>query len=106
MRNSRGKPRLVRQVTIKIFAPENRGFHKQIILAGNGRTFTEEGIQKLLEAKAEEIEKRMPGHEYRLVELADKASFNFVWVGKTEERMRAEDAATDLCAALGPSASA
>jgi hypothetical protein len=48
----------------------------------------------------------MPGHEYRLVELADKASFNFVWVGKTEERLQAEAAAIDLGAALGPSANA
>jgi len=74
--------KLIRRVTIKIFAPGNVVFQRRIILAGGGRVFTEDGIQKLLEDTADEIDRRMPGHDYELVELQESASFNFVCRGE------------------------
>jgi hypothetical protein len=76
--------KLVRRVTIKIFAPYNVHYHKRIILAPGGNHFTEEGIDKILEDTAAEIERRIPGYEYELVEIIEGAHFNFVCRGERD----------------------
>lgn len=76
--------KLTRRIVIKIFAPDNVYSQKRIIVASGGRHFSDEGIEKILEDVAEEIDRRMPGHEYELVELIEGAHFNFVCRGERE----------------------
>lgn len=78
---SHGKPRsYIRRIRIRVYSPGNLEHHTRIILAPGGRHFTEDGIDSLLEAVAREIDERMAGHEYKLVELKESATFNFVCV--------------------------
>src|ERR1700741_1908082 len=74
--------RLLRRLVIKIFAPSNDVSQRRIILAGDGRHFTEEGVEIILEQTAAEIEAPMKGHEYHLVELGEPGHFNFVCAGE------------------------
>jgi hypothetical protein len=70
---------VAKRIEVRIFAPGNKTSHAIHLRAGDGRGFTQEGIDLILENCANDIEKKMPAEEYRLVELSENR-FNFVWV--------------------------
>ena len=74
--------KLVRRLTIKIFQPDGLSHVTRIVRAPAGKHFPEHGVDGVLDEIAEEIERRAPGVEYRLVEIGDKGCFNFVPVLK------------------------
>jgi len=51
--------------------------------AGNGRSFTAEGEQKLLEDQAELLESRYPEWDWKVIEV-ERHVFNFVGTKKKE----------------------
>lgn len=81
--------RLFRKVKAKIFFPGNQKHLPLEHRAPNGQGITEDGIAKWLENVSSAIEKKFPGHEYRMVELS-ACSFNFIWVGEIDQPAEAE----------------
>ena len=70
---------IAKRIEVRIFAPGNKTSHAIHLFAGDRKAFTQQGIDSILENCANDIEKRFPGEEYRLVELTGNR-FNFVWV--------------------------
>jgi hypothetical protein len=69
---------LVKRVTVRIFHPYNKRSGIRSYSAKAGKGINELGIQNILDSCGEFIEKKFPGHEYRLVELG-MYRYNFVW---------------------------
>lgn len=65
-------------VEIRVFGAGNEESIRRRYHAPRGRGFTVKGVDEIVEAVAKEVEQRMPGHEFKLVELAPNR-FNFVW---------------------------
>lgn len=68
-------------VRIRIFDGGNKTSRTRNIHAPRGSSFTESGIQGLLEQTADNLEKARPHLSYRLVELSP-SSFNFIVDGE------------------------
>ena len=62
---------------VRVFDVGNETSRTRNIHAPAGRSFTEEGVQQVLDSIVEQLEKQRPGLEYRLVELSP-SSFNFI----------------------------
>lgn len=71
---------LHKRVMIRIFDVGNKTAVTQRFVAVSGKGYSEEAIEKMLEACAENLEQRRPNDEYEIVQV-DSASFNFVWRG-------------------------
>jgi hypothetical protein len=68
-------------VLIRVFNVGNDGKTTKKFLAGPGKGYTFEAIEKMLELVAADLERRLPDHDYQIVQITP-ASFNFVWRGK------------------------
>lgn len=68
----------IKRIHVKIFNPHNRGYQRHVVVAGAGRAFFEDGVDKALEHMATAIEQLYPQHEYSMVQV-DRDAFNFVW---------------------------
>lgn len=75
--------RVFKLVIVRVFNIGNKGSYVTRHRARPGHGISEEAIDKRLEQVADQIEKRFPGHEYRMVEVGE-AQFNFVWIGRRE----------------------
>lgn len=71
---------------VRVFSPGNDGALTKRFVAGPGKGYSSEAIDKLLDAIAEDIDRGRPDDDYELVQVASNR-FNFVWRGK-----RASDA--------------
>lgn len=80
-KRTRISDRPLKQITVKIFFPGNKGHRTRIFAAPAGHHFKVGGEQGVLETIAGEIEKQWPFEEYSLKEVG-RGCFNFVWVGK------------------------
>ena len=69
---------LIQTVKLKLFAPGNKKFKVQRVLAGKGRHFTPERIDLILAAFVEKVEEKLPG-QYRMVQIG-RAEFNFIHI--------------------------
>jgi hypothetical protein len=70
-------------LVLKIFAPGNKKvLATKIYKAGKGHVFNEDGVQRILEDMGDQLERQLPGQDFRLVELSG-GRFNFINV--TEE---------------------
>ena len=77
---SKSGEQLFKAVHIRIFYPGNKKSAIQAHRAPTGNGLTSQGIDQILAATSEKIEKAYPGQEYSLVPLGP-ARFNFVWRG-------------------------
>ncbi|MBZ5700270.1 MAG: hypothetical protein LAN84_00325 [Acidobacteriia bacterium] len=73
-----GKSRLWKCVTLRVFNVWNNGKTTRKFRAKPGHGYSEEAIEKMLEETANDLERRLPQHEYSLVQVGP-AAFNFVW---------------------------
>lgn len=71
----------IKQLTIKVFAPQNKVHKTYYLRAKSGNIFTPEGIEYALQQFAGNIEKAHPYEEYSLKQISPR-DFNFVWIGK------------------------
>jgi hypothetical protein len=69
-----------KRVVIKVFAPGNRKSKTILQCAPEGKVFTSEGIDQLLEHISAQVERAYPTEEYRLAPVGS-AQFNFVHIG-------------------------
>lgn len=75
---------LAKRVDVKIFVPGHRLIH-HISKARPGHYINETGIERLLEQEERQLSARLPGYDFRLVELAPDR-FNLVGELKEPER--------------------
>jgi hypothetical protein len=75
-----------RRVKIRVILPEGTGIKplRFEVKAGPHRGFGDTGIDEVLEHAAQQIEKRFPLWEFRLVPIAENA-FNFIYAGLREQ---------------------
>lgn len=76
-------PTRIKQIDIKVLLPRKRAF-KKAVRSPNGKVFTEQGIDNVLEQVAGNIERAHPGFEFRMVQVG-KAAYNFVFAGVKQE---------------------
>lgn len=81
MKFSKEGDRLYHCVIIRIFNVDNNGKVTKRFVAGPGKGYSFEQIEKMLEHFAEDLERRLPEHDYQIVQITP-ASFNFVWRGR------------------------
>lgn len=72
--------RLVSSLHVKVFGFENRSCTKRTLKPQPGKGWNQKGVDARLDAIAEDLETRLPGYEYKLVQVGSNA-FNFIWVG-------------------------
>lgn len=67
----------MRRIKVRVFEPGNKRHHDEVYKVAPGKMFTERGVDLVLAQVAEELERRMPLEEYRLVPIAG-GQFNFI----------------------------
>lgn len=70
-------------ITIKVFNVGNRGCTAKRMRAAPGQMFSEKILERLLDAAAEDLEKRFPDDEWEAVDVGIGA-VNLVWRGKRQ----------------------
>lgn len=70
-------------ITVKVFNVENRGYVMRRFHSDPGKRFTEKSVDQILEAIADDLDKRFPTEKYQLVQVGP-FRFNLVWRGKRE----------------------
>lgn len=73
-----------RRVKIRLVLPEGQKPIRFEVKAGPHRGFGDTGIDEVLENAAQQIEKRFPLWNFRLVPIADNA-FNFIYAGLRDQ---------------------
>jgi hypothetical protein len=70
-------------ITIKVFNVGNHGCTMKRLRAAPGHMMSEKILERLLEAAAEDLEKRFPDDEWEAVDVGIGA-VNLVWRGKRQ----------------------
>ena len=85
MRTERTKSgmRLFPAITIKVFNIGNRGCTVKRLRAAPGQMMSDAILERLLEAAADDLEKRFPEDEWEAVDVGIGA-VNLVWRGKRQ----------------------
>lgn len=87
---------LITSITVKIFTPHNTRAKKKILTPPQrGTGWNSSHIDQILHNIAEDLEKRYPGHEYRMVPIGPK-SFNFIWVAESEVAEALRDGSSEV----------
>lgn len=69
----------MRKIVFKVFDSANRRVLRRVVIAApKGKRFTPKGVDDNLESFVNELDRKVPGHQYRLVQVGP-AEFNFVW---------------------------
>lgn len=71
------------QLTIRVFNLGNKGATKRRITPKPGHHWNDKGVDEVLDHLAEDLEKRFPAEEFRLVQVGPGA-YNFIHAGKRE----------------------
>lgn len=79
-RRSETGERLVSSLRVKVFGFENRSCKIRTLKPKPGTGWNQKGVHERLEAIAEDLETRLPGYEYKLVQVGATA-FNFIFIG-------------------------
>lgn len=71
--------RPLKQITLKVFTPENRSHKTFIVKCPNGTQLKRGGENVVLKRFADELEKNFPLDDFEMREVG-RGCFNFVWV--------------------------
>jgi hypothetical protein len=72
----------MRRIILKVFDSANKRVVRRIVIAApKGKRFTPKGVDDNLASFCEELERKLPSHLYRLVQVGP-SEFNFVWGAK------------------------
>jgi hypothetical protein len=81
MKTSKEGEQLWHYLVIRVFNVNNDGAITKRFVAGAGRGYTSEGIDKMPDEVADDLDRLRPNDDFELVQIAPNR-FNFVWRGK------------------------
>jgi hypothetical protein len=93
---------LVSSLLIKVFNLGNNGHTLRILRPSAGRGWTSDGVDLILDKVAEDLDRRFPNEQFRLVELIGY-QFNFVHAGPRATAGEESDGAPDMGVQSGES---
>lgn len=83
----------IKHLEFKLCAPGLKRPLRNTMHAPNGKAFTASGVENIITALADRIEKQFPADEFRLVPIG-RGKFNFVHAGQRAEYLPASSTAT------------